>query len=90
MRRKTSRSRAETKRIIDRADFLRSLLSEFGAALSGFDPGVAFNVSGERPGFPGMDAGGYFGEHVQLNAVGWAWLEPLLVELREKRGRGKR
>ena len=73
------RIKRETEAIIKRADFLRSLLKEFGARLGGFDPGVtAFLPEG------GMRVG-YAGEHLDFTHTEWKWLEPILIELREKR-----
>lgn len=65
------RAKAEAKQIIERADYLRSLLNEFGARLHSFDPGVAAMLP-----------------DTQLMSFGqaeWEWLEPLLIELRDRR-----
>ena len=62
-----------------RMKFIRELLSEFGAKLSGYDPGVTAYLDGKCRG------DGYFGEHLSFDSKEWAWLEPLLVELRERR-----
>lgn len=78
-------TKAQVKAITDRADFLRSLLSDFGAVLSGFDPGVSANLKGFPPGCSGAAGNGYWGEHLNFNAAQWGWLEPLLVELRQFR-----
>ena len=59
-----------TDRIIARSRHLRELLEEFDADLIGFDPGVlAFHD----------------GVSIKFDANEWAWLEPLLIELRELR-----
>jgi len=66
------RSRAETKAVA-RADELRGLLREFGLTLAGFDPGVLVQT----------EAGG----SLQFDGAQWRFLEPLLMELRERRSR---
>src|SRR5512135_736278 len=78
------RSRAETKQIIARAEFLRELLKEFGARLSGFDPGVSAWLPGREP-YIGFSGSGYFGEQLSFSKLEWSWLEPLLMELRALR-----
>lgn len=64
-------TKSEDKAIFDRANFLRDLLQEFNAKLSSFGPGVTALC--ERP------------EPLTFSEVEWAFLEPLLVELRELR-----
>lgn len=75
------RSSRETERIVQRADFLRDLLREFGVVLGGFDPGV---LAHQRTGTMN-----YRGEEhtvtLDFGRAQWAWLEPLLVELRDRR-----
>lgn len=82
-------TRAEAREIIRRAKEIRELLAEFGARLVGFDPGVTANVvdlpGGHHPGF----GGGYWGEHMSFNSTEWAWLKPLLEELRDRRRKEK-
>lgn len=66
----------EDKALIARMGFLRELLKEFGATLAGYDPGVtAFLPDGRR-------GNGYMGESLAFDGNEWAWLEPLLLELR--------
>lgn len=69
----------EDRKACERADFLSELLREFGARLGGFDPGVMAylpNKSGTPIGFDRAE---------------WAWLEPLLAELRDyRRGRASK
>jgi len=71
--------REENKRIAKMADELRDLLAEFGAHLSGFDPGVSAYLPGEARGV------GYCGENLDFNYSEWKWLKPLLEELRDAR-----
>ena len=70
------------KALLARMKELRELLSEFGATLCGYNPGVtAFlpnNIRGE----------GWMGESLSFDGIEWAWLEPLLKELRDRRKRG--
>ncbi len=61
---------ATDRETVARMDYLRELLKEFGATLRGYDPGIAAIHNGTRLDFEGAE---------------WAWLEPLLVELRERR-----
>lgn len=70
------RSKKEIDAIIARGDFLRELLGEFGARLSGWDPGVLATWQAPE-----------YGAYVPLDFTRgqWAWLEPLLVELRDLR-----
>jgi hypothetical protein len=75
------RSKKETSAIIKRASFLRRLLKENGLILGGFDPGVlAYQKLGKNP----------FTKQARLASLNfdrteWAWLEPLLLELRALR-----
>jgi hypothetical protein len=76
------RTAKETQQIIKRMTFLRRLLKENGLMLSGYDPGVtAYKKIGKD--FDGRD------RCVSMNfeRAEWAWLEPLLVELRSLRRR---
>lgn len=70
------------KAIVTKADFLRTLLKEFGLELRAFDPGVtAVNpIEGGR--------GWWDGSNMDFSAAEWKWLEPLLVELRISRMQG--
>jgi len=68
----------KTEALLNRMDELRSLLKEFGAVLSGFDPGISACL-------PGQKGNGYWGETLNFNGVEWTWLEPLLIELRNYR-----
>lgn len=75
-----TRTKKEADRIVARMDFLRALLSEFGASLSGYQPGVTAYLKDQR-----FSGGGYMGEALDFNYSEWEWLEPLLVELRDFR-----
>jgi len=77
----TKTEREENKKICNRATFLRELLKEFGAVLCGFDPGASAMVKGVSG-----KGDGYWGEQLSFDGLEWKWLEPLLVELRERRG----
>ncbi len=83
------RKRNEQKALVARGKFLRELLDEFGARLSGFDPGVSANIKGKDFRCVGAPGAGYWGEHLSFNAIQWEWLEPLLLELRAYREKGK-
>lgn len=75
------RTKKETQRIIDRMNFVRELLAENGLILSGYDPGVlALQKTGLKD-FDGIE------QTVSLNfeRTEWAWLEPILLELRKLR-----
>ena len=76
-----SRTSKETKRIIKRATFLRRLLKENGLILHGFDPGVsAFKKVGKNPFTKQWHLAS-----LNFDSTEWAWLEPLLLELRRLR-----
>jgi hypothetical protein len=70
--------RSNDKSIIARTTFLRMLLREFGATLSGFDPGVTaiLKVKGRI-----VRGRGFWGESMNFDGTEWSWLEPLLMEL---------
>lgn len=71
------RTKAEVKAIVARSKHLRELLDYFGLVLVGFDPGV----SARNP-----NATDYFKRlSYNFDSQEWAWLEPLLVELRDLR-----
>jgi hypothetical protein len=70
----------EAQKIITRMKEIKELLSEFGLRLSGFDPGVSATFEDKT-----VRGDGYFGEPIQFNGTEWAWLEPLLIELRDHR-----
>lgn len=65
------RSRAETKKIIDKSKFLHKLLYTFNVTLLGFNPGVLGSLGNDRS--------------INFNGIEWSWLEPLLIELKERR-----
>ena len=71
--------KSDDKAIQERAKFLRELLQEFGSRLSGFDPGVSALLPGKGRG------GGWAGEQLSFDSLEWGWLEPLLIELRNRR-----
>lgn len=75
----TARAGDQDKALAERMMFLRELFKEFGAQLSGYDPGVTAYLPGRPRGR------GYMGEQLAFEDMEWAWLEPLLVELRELR-----
>jgi hypothetical protein len=81
--------RKENAEICKRAKFLRELLSEFGATLVGFDPGVTADIKGFPRSLPGSGAG-FWGEHMSFDSAEWKWLEPLLMELRELRAAARK
>lgn len=64
----------------ERVQFLRDLFKEFGAQLAGMDPGVTGVVLGMKG-----RGSGWGGEHLSFDAKEWSWLEPLLIELRNRR-----
>jgi hypothetical protein len=83
----TKAEKKENAEICARAKFLRELLSEFGATLVGFDPGVTADLKGAPRG---MRGNGCWGEHLSFDGSEWKWVEPLLVELRNlRRATGK-
>ena len=53
---------------------LRELLAEFGLSLRAYDPGVS---ASQKIGTKDLS--------LDFDGVEWAWLEPLLVELRDRR-----
>lgn len=80
---------AEDRKLVARMKSIRELLAFFDARLYGHDPGVTFAVkSGMR-----CDQHGKFVDcwvNCESSGPQWAWLEPLLLELREHRRRGLR
>ncbi len=68
------------KELCARMTEIRELVKEFGLTLCGFDPGISAYVDG-RPDLRPSTWNGPF----KLDDVEWAWLEPLLVELRSRR-----
>lgn len=85
-RAKTKRLTTADKALVKRMKEIRELLSEFGIALSGYDPGVTgyFKDNRAKPVIGG-DGNGFWGEPFSLNRATWNWLEPLLVDLKKKR-----
>lgn len=79
-----SRITAEDKKLLARMKEIRELIKEFGLTLCGYDPGISAYVD-SRPELRPSAWNGPF----KLDDVEWAWLEPLLKELREYR-QGKR
>ncbi len=85
MTKMTKAEREECKRLIAERDELRAILSEFGATLSGWDPGVTAYLPSKR-------GDGWMGESLTFDGIEWSWLKPLLEELRDWRkafGRAK-
>lgn len=82
----TARKRvsAEDRALLKRMKEIRELLAEFGIHLAGHDPGVTAIIPEKAIAGPGVGAG-YFGEHLAFDDTEWAWLEPLLKELRAYR-----
>ncbi len=76
------KSLTENKRLQAEAKELRELLVEFGAELSGWDPGISANLRHMPPRVRGT---GYWGEHISFSNIEWIWLKPLLEELRDLR-----
>jgi hypothetical protein len=70
---------ADEKRSLEALKADRELLGLFGARLVGHDPGVTANYR------DGVQGDGYAGEQLSFNNLEWAWLRPLLVELRDRR-----
>lgn len=70
------RSKKEIDAIVARGDFLRELLGEFDARLVGWDPGVLASWHTD---------GMFNSVSLDFHQGQWAWLEPLLVELRDFR-----
>lgn len=60
---------------------IRELLDSFGLVLAGYDPGVTAHIRSE----PAARGQGWGGEPINFDCHEWRWLEPLLVELRERR-----
>jgi len=60
------------KALVKRMDSVEELMSYFNARLRGYDPGVSAFV-GDR------------NDLIQFDGESWQWLEPLLIELRERR-----
>ena len=74
------RSKAQVKKIVRRAGFLRRLLKENGLILGGFDPGVlAYRKIGKD--FMGVERS----ISLDFSRQDWDWLEPLLLEMRKLR-----
>jgi hypothetical protein len=76
---------AENKRLIQERDHLRGLLAEFGLTLIGWGNGVTASVK-DQPNLRGHAWGG----PINFDHTEWKWLEPLLVELRDRRKGVKR
>lgn len=77
-------SKADDVRVMREMSEARSLLAEFGARLSGYDPGVTAFF--EDRSIRGL---GYWGEPLSFDRVEWEWLRPLLTELRDLRAKTK-
>jgi len=65
----------EDKVIVSRMNEISDLLNEFGLTLSGYDPGISAFITKESTSMLNFDRGE------------WAWLEPLLKELKDRRER---
>jgi hypothetical protein len=66
-------NKEEQRVIIARADELRNLVKEFGLELIGFDPGISASII-KWPNYS-----------VHFDETEWAWLRPLLEELKTYR-----
>ncbi len=77
----------QEKKISKAMDEIAILLKEFGAELSGYQPGVSAYVRKEGRDLPGN---GYWGESLSFNRTEWEWLRPLLEELKAYRDKQKR
>lgn len=71
---------AADKALVARMKEIRELIKEFGLTLCGYDPGISAYVD-SRPKLIPSSWNGPF----KLDDIEWAWLEPLLVELRMRR-----
>lgn len=85
---------AADRKLIKRMTFLRNLLKKFKARLYGVDPGVSFLVqNGVRLKLRKTPFEKPKAEKVwkvfHTDGPDWAWLEPLLVELRTFRRKEK-
>ena len=69
---------AENKTNVKRMKELKLLLAEFEAQLTGFNSGV---LTGFNPGV----SASIKRRHLHFGSTEWAWLEPLLKELRSYR-----
>lgn len=91
------RLNAGEKRMVARMDEIKTLLAEFGAVLHGYTGSpygrqglgweslTAYLSDPKKQFFMGTAGAGYWGEPIALNGYEWAWLEPLLIELQQKR-----
>lgn len=73
-------TREQTRVLIKRGEFLKKLMKEFDARLSAFDPGVMAIPEEEID--PKTSA---YRHALSFQGYEWAWLEPLLIELRNYR-----
>jgi len=71
----------EDKATIVRKEVLRELLSEFGLTLEDYDPFASGREWSKVSGAIGQPAEKY----LNFDSDEWDWLEPLLMELRERR-----
>jgi hypothetical protein len=76
---------AEDRKLVARMKEIRELIAEFGLVLYGHDPGITATLKDK----PGLRGDGWGGESITFDGIEWAWLEPLLVELREHRRRSR-
>jgi hypothetical protein len=68
---------AEDRKLVARMKEIRELIKEFGLTLCGYDPGISAYVDAR----PNLKASAWNGPF-KLGEVEWAWLEPLLQELK--------
>jgi len=81
-------TKTENQRIAAEAKELRELLDHFGLRLHGFDPGVTALFKEDQPAnrpHLGGAGRGFCGEPITFSSIEWAWLKPLLEELRDRR-----
>lgn len=71
----------EDRKLVARMKEIRELIAEFGLILGGYDPGITASLKGK----PEPRGRGYLGEAISFDGKEWAWLEPLLQELKVRR-----
>ena len=85
--------RQRDREIVKAMTEIQNLLAEFGVRLCGYDPGVTGFFADKPVGSQvaiGASGHGWGGEPFALNRQEWAWLKPLLEELRGYRAKKKR
>lgn len=92
-KKRSARVNASDRRTVARMTQIKRLLAYFGLELHGYTGNgmperlTAYIIKEPRAGFfVGQEGGGYWGEPIAFNMYEWRWLEPLLIELKKKRG----